>query len=211
MYVDAGEIVGLIGPNGAGKTTLFEIISGFTRPSSGGVMFLGSDVSRLGPTTRARRGLGRTFQSAQLFPSLTVLETVMMALGRGRASHDAARARELLDEFGILEHRHVVVGNLPTGLRRVLEMTCAFAARPSLVLLDEPTAGLSSAEREDFAQNVLAWRERTGIGIVIIEHDLGILNKVCDRLIAMNLGRKIAEGRPDDVCRHPDVVASYTG
>ena len=90
-------------------------------------------------------------------------------------------------------------------------MTCAFAARPSLVLLDEPTAGLSSAEREDFAQNVLAWRERTGIGIVIIEHDLGILNKVCDRLIAMNLGRKIAEGRPDEVCRHPDVVASYTG
>jgi ABC-type branched-subunit amino acid transport system ATPase component/ABC-type branched-subunit amino acid transport system permease subunit len=211
MHVDAGEIVGLIGPNGAGKTTLFEIISGFTRPTTGTVSFLGSDVSRLGPTARARRGLGRTFQSAQLFPSLSVEETVLVALGRGRGSHDVSRARQLLDEFGILEHRRVTVGNLPTGLRRVLEMTCAFAARPSLVLLDEPTAGLSSVERDDFADSVRAWRDRTGIGIVIIEHDLPVLNRVCDRLVAMNLGRVIAEGRPDDVCRHPDVVASYTG
>jgi len=117
----------------------------------------------------------------------------------------------LLDEFGILEHRRVTVANLPTGLRRVLEMTCAFAARPSLVLLDEPTAGLSSVERDDFADSVRTWRDRTGIGIVIIEHDLPVLNRVCDRLVAMNLGRIIASGRPDEVCRHPEVVASYTG
>ena len=211
MHVDAGEIVGLIGPNGAGKTTLFEIISGFTRPSEGSVRFLGNDVSRLGPTARARLGLGRTFQSAQLFPSLSVEETVLVALGRGRGSHDVARARRLLDEFGILEHRRVTVANLPTGLRRVLEMTCAFAARPSLVLLDEPTAGLSSVERDDFADSVRTWRDRTGIGIVIIEHDLPVLNRVCDRLVAMNLGRIIASGRPDEVCRHPEVVTSYTG
>jgi len=209
MHVDAGEIVGLIGPNGAGKTTLFEIISGFTRPGSGTVEFLGADVSRLSPTVRARRGLARTFQSAQLFPSLSVEETVLVAMRN--LHHDVAGARRLLDEFGIAGYRDVPVGNLPTGLRRVLEMTCAFASNPVLVLLDEPTAGLSSAEREDFAESVLTWRERSGVGIVIIEHDLPVLNKVCDRLVAMNLGRLIADGRPDEVCRHPEVVASYTG
>jgi len=208
LTVDAGEIVGLIGPNGAGKTTLFEIVSGFTRPQSGRVIFCGRDVSRLGPTARARLGIARSFQSAQLFPSLTVLETVLVALG---SSHDEKRARQLLDEFGIAQYRHVQVGSLPTGLRRVLEMTCAFASSPTLVLLDEPTAGLSSTERENFGDSVLAWRERTGVGIVIIEHDLPVLTRVCDRLVAMNLGRVIANGTPAEVVNHPDVVASYTG
>ena len=145
---------------------------------------------------------------SQLFPSLAVLETVLVALGAG---HDERRARRLLDEFGILDQRHTQVASLPTGLRRVVEMVCAFASSPQLVLLDEPTAGLSSVEREHFGDNVLAWRERTGVGIVIIEHDLPVLTRVCDRLVAMNLGRVIAEGRPTDVVAHPAVVASYTG
>jgi len=208
LTVDAGEIVGLIGPNGAGKTTLFEIVSGFTRPQTGRVVFCGRDVSQLGPTARARLGIARSFQSAQLFPSLTALETVLVALG---SSHDEKRARQLLDEFGIAQYRHVQVGSLPTGLRRVLEMTCAFASSPTLVLLDEPTAGLSSTERENFGDSVMAWRERTGVGIVIIEHDLPVLTRVCDRLVAMNLGRVIANGTPAEVVSHPDVVASYTG
>jgi ABC-type branched-subunit amino acid transport system ATPase component/predicted MFS family arabinose efflux permease len=229
----AGEIVGFIGPNGAGKTTLFDTISGFTLADSGTIVVgegdEARDVTRLAPALRARLGLGRSFQDGRLFPSLTVAETVALAFERhldvrdpiGAALHlpfvaDAeadttARVEELLELLAITDFRNKLGRELSTGSRRIVDLACVLAHRPSVLLLDEPSSGIAQRESEALGPLLLRIREQTGATLLVIEHDVPLLLSVSDRLIALDLGTVVADGSPDDVVRDPDVVRSYLG
>ncbi|KHL15896.1 UNVERIFIED_CONTAM: hypothetical protein LK11_19395 [Mumia flava] len=225
LVVDPGEIVGVIGPNGAGKTTLFEIVAGFTRPDAGQVVFAGRDVTGASPEQRAVAGLVRSFQDAALFPTLTVRETVMLAGERTRPSRlwvcalgtpvpdrqRAARADELIERMGLAPFADRTISELSTGTRRVVELTCLLALEPRVLLLDEPSAGIAQSECEALGELLLDVRRDLGTAMVVIEHDLPLLSRLSDRMVAMNLGRVIAAGTPDEVRTHPDVVTSYLG
>ncbi|MGO9876170.1 MAG: MFS transporter [Acidimicrobiia bacterium] len=228
-----GEIVGIIGPNGAGKTTLFDAISGFSRVDSGTIV-LGEgndalDVTRLAPARRARLGLGRSFQDGRLFPSLTVAETVSLAFERhlevrdpiGAALHlpfvtDAeadtnARVEELLELLGITDFRDKLGRELSTGSRRIVDLACVLAHRPSVLLLDEPSSGIAQREAEALGPLLLRIRDQTDATLLVIEHDVPLLLSVADRLIALDLGEIVMSGNPDDVVHDPTVVKSYLG
>jgi ABC-type branched-subunit amino acid transport system ATPase component/ABC-type branched-subunit amino acid transport system permease subunit len=222
--VQAGETVGLIGPNGAGKTTLFEVVSGFVAPDRGTVALRGQDITRRSPEQRCRLGIARSFQSATLYPTLSLTETVMVAeertmpsslgesLGPARREHERElRAREALERFGLTRFADTQVGALPTGTRRLAELVCAVQLRPTLVLLDEPFAGIAHAEAPRVVETLLRVRDELGVTLVIIEHDLPLLGDLCDRMVAMSAGRLIADGTPDEVRAHPEVVDSYVG
>jgi ABC-type branched-subunit amino acid transport system ATPase component/ABC-type branched-subunit amino acid transport system permease subunit len=225
LDVRRGEILGIIGPNGAGKTTLFEIVAGFTAPDEGKVVFDGVDVTRMAPEARARQGLVRSFQSSALFPTFTVLETVMVACEQ-RSSTNAAlslagwsrpdrrkqtRALELLEVMGLTPIARRPVAQLATGTRRMVELTCMLALEPTVLLLDEPAGGLAQSEGQALVALLQAIRTDLGTTVVIVEHDLPLLFQVSDRLVAMELGQVIAAGSPEDVRNHPDVVRSYLG
>jgi branched-chain amino acid transport system ATP-binding protein len=223
-----GEILGVIGPNGAGKTTMFDLISGYTR-GDGVVRIGGVDVSNAGPDARARRGLGRSFQDARLFPALTVEETIAVALDRWvpvRDPFNAAlalpafqetewlvrkRVDELIDLLGIESFRTKFVRELSTGSRRVVDLACVLAHRPSVVLLDEPSSGIAQRETEALGPLIARIRDELGASIVVIEHDMGLLKGVADRLLALEAGHVVSIGEPDGVLAHPEVVASYLG
>jgi ABC-type branched-subunit amino acid transport system ATPase component/ABC-type branched-subunit amino acid transport system permease subunit len=222
--VHSGEIVGLIGPNGAGKTTLFEIVSGFVRPDAGSVTFRDHEVTGLSPEARSRLGMARSFQSAALFPTLSLTEAVMVAtertmtsslieaFGSHRREHQREdKARSLIQQFGLHRYADAPVATLPTGTRRLAELICAVALEPKLILLDEPSAGIAHTETDRLAASIESIRSELGITMVIIEHDLPMLAALSDRMIAMEVGTKIAEGQPNEVRAHPDVVASYVG
>ncbi len=225
LDVRRGEILGIIGPNGAGKTTLFEIVAGFTSPDEGKVYFDGVDVTRLAPEKRAQRGLVRSFQSSALFPTLTVLETVMVACEQGSATNALAslagwwrpdrrkerRARQLLEVMGLTAIAQRPVAQLSTGTRRMVELTCMLALDPTVLLLDEPAGGLAQSEGQALVELIQAVRRDLGTTVVIVEHDLPLLFRVSDRLVAMELGAVIAAGSPEEVRNHPDVVRSYLG
>jgi branched-chain amino acid transport system ATP-binding protein len=229
LSVDRGEIVGIIGPNGAGKTTLFDLISGYTRASSGEVYLGGEDITNLAPDARARRGLGRSFQDARLFPAMTVEETIATALERFvdvRDPFNAAlrlpmfqdsesavqsRTHELIELLGLGAFRSKFVRELSTGSRRVVDLACVVAHGPSVVLLDEPSSGIAQREAEALAPLLLRIRDTLGASLLVIEHDMPLVTSVADRMIALDQGRVIAEGAPDEVLVHPDVVASYLG
>ncbi|QMW65087.1 ATP-binding cassette domain-containing protein [Mumia sp. ZJ1417] len=225
LAVRPGEIVGVIGPNGAGKTTLFEIVAGFTKPDTGIVHFGGHDMTRATPERRANEGLVRSFQDAALFPTMTVRETVMVAGERTAPSSllaatlgtplpdrmKARRADELIDRMGLGPFAGRTISELSTGTRRVVELTCLLALEPRVLLLDEPSAGIAQNECDALGDLLLDIRRELGTAMVIIEHDLPLLARLCDRMVAMNLGRLIAEGTPDEVRTHPDVVSSYLG
>ncbi|MET7399643.1 ATP-binding cassette domain-containing protein [Dactylosporangium sp. NPDC005572] len=225
LDVAAGEVVGIIGPNGAGKTTFFEILAGFVRPDGGTVGFAGRDVTRCSPERRARLGLVRSFQDARLFATMTVLETVMTAgertapsrlvvsaLGAGLAERrKAARAAELIDLMGLSAVAHTQVGALSTGTRRMVELACLLALEPALLLLDEPSSGVSQADGVALGDLLLRIHRELGTTLLIIEHDLPLLSRLAGRLVAMDRGRVIADGAPDAVRAHPDVVRAYLG
>jgi branched-chain amino acid transport system ATP-binding protein len=226
LEVAAGEVVSVIGPNGAGKTTLFDVISGHTSPDAGRVVLGSDDVTRLPPDARARKGLARSFQSAQLFSSLTVRETIAVAHER-RANRSAVlaavwapqarrserRIRErvngLIDLLGLGAYADKFVRELSTGTRRAVEIACIMAAEPRMLLLDEPSTGLAQAESEALAPALLRIVHDTGCGLLLVEHDLPLVMSVSDRLVAMNLGEVIASGTPAEVCEDPRVVESY--
>ncbi|MTA14545.1 MAG: ATP-binding cassette domain-containing protein, partial [Actinobacteria bacterium] len=225
LRVEAGTIVGLIGPNGAGKTTLFELLAGFTTPDSGRVLFDGQDVTRWSPARRSRAGLVRGFQDASLFPSLTVAETVELALerqhragvigsvigvDRRRAARRAA-ADELVTSLGLSAWRDTPVGELSTGTRRITELACLVALEPKVVLLDEPSAGLAQREVEALAQVLRDLRDVSGMTVVVIEHDIPMMMAVADRVVAMAAGTVIREGAPTDVRDDPEVIRVYLG
>ena len=224
-----GEVVGVIGANGAGKTTLFDVCSGFLAPSSGSVHLDGVDVSALSAASRARRGLGRVFQDARLFPSLTVTEALAVTLDRHVAVRDpvsnifglgaaldaqervAERVEELLELVGLGPYRDAFVSELSTGTRRIVELAGALGHDPSVLLLDEPSSGIAQRESEALGELLLAVRERTGATLVVIEHDIPLVSALADRLVCLHLGEVIAEGPPAEVLEDAGVVAAYLG
>jgi branched-chain amino acid transport system ATP-binding protein len=229
LSIAAGEVVGVIGPNGAGKTTLFDLVSGFTPLQEGRVLLDGHDISQLAPAARSRLGLGRSFQDARLFPALTVEQCIGVALDRWvdvrdplqaalglPASFDSeeavdARVDELVDLLGLGPFRTTFVHELSTGSRRIVELACLVAHRPKVILLDEPSSGIAQREAEALGPVLLRLREQLGASLVLIEHDMPLLTAVSDRMVALELGRKVTEGPPDEVLHHPQVVASYLG
>jgi ABC-type branched-subunit amino acid transport system ATPase component/ABC-type branched-subunit amino acid transport system permease subunit len=225
LVVAPGEVVGIIGPNGAGKTTLFEIIAGFTAPDAGTIRFGATDVTRASPQRRVRLGLARSFQDARLFPTMAVRDAVMVAGERvhpsgllaaalGAPQSDrlkARRADELIDLMGLSGQAGTAVGELSTGTRRIVELTCLLALEPTLLLLDEPSSGVSQADGEALGELLRRVNRELGTALLIIEHDLPLLSRLADRMIAMDAGRVLAEGTPDQVRTHPDVVRSYLG
>ena len=223
------EVVGLIGPNGAGKTTLLDLISGFLS-SDGGHVHLGStDLTGLKPHRRALLGLGRSFQDSKLFPSLTVEETLLVALERWLDVRDpfnaalrlpplvdselAAKHRvdELIELLGLEAFRSKFIGELSTGSRRVVDLGCVLAHRPSVVLLDEPSSGIAQREAEAMAPLLLRIRDALDASLIVIEHDMSLITAVSDRLVALDQGRVVTSGAPADVLAHPDVIESYLG
>jgi branched-chain amino acid transport system ATP-binding protein len=229
LDVAPGRAVGIIGHNGAGKTTLFDVISGFLAPDAGRVSVGGVDVTGAAPHRRAVAGLGRSFQEARLFPSLTVAETVAVALERHLPNRDtlaaalalpastvmeaavAERVDELLALLGLTGYRHHRTGDLSTGTRRVVELACVLAQDPAVLLLDEPSAGVAQRETEALAPLLRRVRAATGCSLVIIEHDMGLIASVCDELVALEFGSVIARGTPAEVLAHPRVISSYLG
>ncbi|MEQ6903614.1 branched-chain amino acid ABC transporter permease/ATP-binding protein [Nocardioides sp. YIM 152588] len=209
LRVEDGELVGIVGANGAGKTTLFEIITGFVAPDAGSVSLLGRDVTRRTPEARCRLGLVRSFQNALLFPSMTVHEVVEVALRRGGSSEHTPEA--LLEIVGLAHHATARVDALTTGTRRLVELAAALATQPHVLLLDEPGAGVSHAERAWLTSVLHRLRDEMGLTVVLIDHDLGLMRDVCDRLVAMDQGTVIATGAPEEVLEHADVLRAYLG
>ena len=224
-----GEILGLIGPNGAGKTTIFDLVSGFTPPTGGRIELLGKDVTEASPDARARAGLGRSFQDARIFPSMTVAENLALSLERHLESRDHLAAalglpavRELEEHVAWTVHdlvelmnlgafRDKFVSELSTGSRRVVDLAMAIAHDPTVLLLDEPSSGIAQRETEALGPLLERIRDETGCALLVIEHDMPLITTVSDRLLALELGRIIAEGPPRDVISDPRVVASYLG
>jgi len=225
FVVRAGETVGLIGPNGAGKTTTFELLGGFTRPDTGNVLFDRRDISFLGPEDRAKHGLIRSFQDAALFPTMTVKETVMLALERVQPTRflSAAvgvtlgerakerRARDLVAAMGLDRYRDKQIQELSTGTRRITEIACLVALEPVCLLLDEPSSGIAQRETEALGSLLVDLKRQLDLTLVVIEHDIPLIMGISDRIIAMADGAVIAEGSPDAVQREPAVVDAYLG
>ena len=223
------EIVGVIGPNGAGKTTVFDLISGFTPLDDGQIVLNGRNITELNSAGRAAMGLGRSFQDARLFPELTVAETLAVAQERFVGSRSvmvaalhlpmvvdseqqvAMRVDELVELMGLGDYRHKFVRELSTGTRRVVDLACLVAHRPSVILLDEPTSGIAQREVEALAPVIRRLRDEMGASLVIVEHDIPFVSGVSDRLLALEQGQVIATGPPADVLAHPDVIESYLG
>jgi ABC-type branched-subunit amino acid transport system ATPase component len=229
LSVRPGEILGVIGANGAGKTTLFDVTSGFVVPTAGRVHLGEMDVTGSMPFARARLGLGRMFQDARLFPGLTVAETIAAAyerhlwvreplavtfrLGDARLSEQVAAevAERLMAEVGLDAYRDFFTAELSTGTRRVVELACAMAHAPAVLLADEPSSGLAQREVESLGGRLRSLRDSTGAALVVIEHDIPMLASIADRIVCLHLGQVLAEGRPDDVLHDDRVVASYLG
>lgn len=223
------EVVGIIGPNGAGKTTLFDAISGFT-PTQGGQIFLGeTDLTKLGPARRARLGLGRSFQDAQLFAALTVEETIAVAFERWISTRDPLSAAlhlptwrhserkiaegvdELIELLGLESFRTKFVRELSTGSRRIVDLACSMAHKPSVILLDEPSSGIAQRESEALGPLLRSLCDVRGISLVVIEHDMALISSMADRLIVLDQGEFLSQGIPEEVLLEDRVVSAYLG
>jgi branched-chain amino acid transport system permease protein len=229
LDVAHGEIVGIIGPNGAGKTTFVNLCSGFIKPDEGRLSFHGNEVTGLSPSTLAERGIGRTFQDARLWPSLTVREALAVSLDRHTEVRDPlacvlrgmsvveserdvrGRVEELLERSGLAGYRDAFVSELSTGTRRILELACALGHDPELLFLDEPTAGVAERESEVLGELLLDLRDRQGVTLVVVEHNIPVVSKISDRLVCLDLGRVLASGSPKSVLSDDAVLESYLG
>jgi branched-chain amino acid transport system ATP-binding protein len=215
LRVDSGSLVGLIGPNGAGKTTLFNVITGLERPARGRVVLDGRDVTGLAPHRRARLGLGRTFQRIEVFSSLSVRDNVLAAAEARRSwGHDepdpARTAAQVLERVGLTARAEERVDALSTGLLRLVEVARALASRPSLLLLDEPGSGLDATESEALGTLLLDLVD-DGMAILLVEHDVELVMRVCQQLHVLDFGEVIASGTASQVQRNPAVQAAYLG
>jgi len=229
LQVKRGEIVGLIGHNGAGKTTLMDCISGFLDIDEGRIKLRGVDITDWAPHERAKGALGRSFQDALLFPSLTVAETIAVARERHLATRDMVSAAfqlpasyeselavwnkvdELVELMGLSAFREKLTGELSTGSRRIVDLACILAQEPKVLMLDEPSGGVAQKETEALGPLLLRVRDHTGCSVLVIEHDMPLLSSICDRMVALELGGVIAEGPPSEVLEHPKVIESYLG
>ena len=227
LYRD--EILGLLGPNGAGKTTIFEMLSGERRSERGRITMGEDDITSWPAYRRAEHGLGRSFQAARLWPGLTVHESVIMAISHHTSSPGAAAAMlclptvrrserrlrqaadEILEPLGLAQYSDQLTSDLSTGVRRLLELAVIIAMGPSIVLLDEPSAGLAQAETEAMAPVLLETKRRLDWSMILIEHDMGLLRQLADRAIALDIGAVVTTGNPEDVLNHPVVIESYLG
>jgi branched-chain amino acid transport system ATP-binding protein len=227
LTVPAGGIFGLIGPNGAGKTTVFNIITGLLTPSSGAIEFLGQRLDGMAPHRVTRCGIARTFQNIRLFKEMTLLENVMVALGEGSGSHGLSMllpwsglgseerreheaAHELLVRVGLAEKARAMAAALSYGEQRRLEIARALATRPKLLLLDEPAAGMNSAEKQQLMDEILKLGEE-GVSMLIIEHDMRFIMGLCKEIAVLNFGRLIAQGSPEQIRADPRVIEAYLG
>ena len=226
--VDRSEILAIIGPNGAGKTSLVNCISGFYRPQHGSIFFEGHEITRTPTHKIARLGIARTFQNLALYTGLSTLDNLMAArhihmragmlqslLYWGPAHREEIEHRRKVEEIiGFLEIEHIrkaIVGALPHGLRKRVELGRALALEPRLLLLDEPMTGMNIEEKEDMARFILDIHELRGVTILLIEHDMGLVMDIAHRIIALDFGQKIAEGTPEEIAHHPEVIRAYLG
>ncbi|WP_410787684.1 ABC transporter ATP-binding protein [Kribbella sp. C-35] len=226
--VNAGELFAVIGPNGAGKTSIFNVLSGVYRPQQGTVRFGDEDLIGRRPHAIARLGVARTFQNIELFSNLTVLDNLMLGrhlhhpygvlsafawLGKARRNELANRlaVEEIVDFLELAPWRRLPVGLLPYGVQKRVELGRALASEPKLLLLDEPVAGMNLEETEDMARFILDIRDELGLPMVMVEHDMGLVMDLADRIMVIDFGKPIRTGTPREVATDPDVVRAYLG
>lgn len=227
MSINQGEIVGIIGPNGAGKTTIFNLITGFLRPTKGKIVFEGEDITGQEPYYIAERGIVRTFQAASLFPNFTVLQNVLVAChlepkvgiweaalhtssSRKKRGYALSRAKEILKLTSLDTQEDKFADGLSSGWRRTLAIAIALASNPRLLLLDEPVTTLDP-ERVTFLMNLVTRVRESGVTVAVIEHNMKAIMDYCDRIVVLALGKKIAEGSPEEIRGNKEVIEAYLG
>jgi branched-chain amino acid transport system ATP-binding protein len=213
LRLEQREILGLIGPNGSGKTTLINVLTGFLKPTSGRIIINNKDITNWPPQRIAPLGLARTFQTIKLFPGLTVLENVEVAAVSAGLSRSLAKRRacEELERLDVSQLADMPAGALPYGAERRVEIARALATRPCFILLDEPAAGLNDAESDDLLRSLASIPQDVGCGVLIVEHDMRLIMRLCQRVHVLNYGKTIGEGKPEQIRKNPEVVRAYLG